>query len=170
MERVEKSALTIERRARRRWWWWTVVALVLCLGAYLGWRTQNFGDPRYVGRWNIVQVHSGRLRTELEFFADGTGAMYEVVDSQPEAVMDFRWGVENELLQIDNDPTAVKQTLLQRIELQINGWLFGWRSNWQPGRQTRDYRVSAVDSDRLMLMAANPGAESEHFEIERIVE
>ena len=105
MERVEKSALTIERRARRRWWWWIVVALVLCLGAYLGWRTQNFGDPRYVGRWNIVQVHSGRLRTELEFFADGTGAMYEVVDSQPEAVMDFRWGVENELLQIDNDPT-----------------------------------------------------------------
>jgi hypothetical protein len=84
--------------------------------------------------------------------------------------MDFRWGVENGLLLIDNDPNAVTLTVLQRIELQINGWLFGWRWNWQPGWQTRDYRVSAVDSDRVMLMGANPGAEGEHFEIERVVE
>jgi hypothetical protein len=62
MERVAKSASTIERRAKRRWWW-ILPAVVLGVGVYLGWRTQNFADPRYVGRWNIVQDHAGRIRT-----------------------------------------------------------------------------------------------------------
>jgi len=169
VEPVAKFTSEIKRRGRQRRWW-MLAALVLCVGGYLGWRTQNFGDPRYVGRWNVVQDYDGRMSTQIEFFNNGTGRMVQLIELHGELnedpVMDFRWGVEQELLLIDNDPTAQQLTLLQRIELQMNEWLSGWQPTWQ----TRDYRVTVVGPERLMLIAANAGADNEHFEIVKVEE
>jgi hypothetical protein len=83
MERVAKSASTIERpRNVGGGGFFRQSYLVSASTSAGGRRTLLI---RYVGRWNIVQDHAGRIRTELAFFADGTGAMYEVVDSQPES-------------------------------------------------------------------------------------
>lgn len=169
MEPVAKSTPKIEQRSARRWWW-IVLALALGLGAYLGWRTQNYGDPRYVGQWRVMQDYSGQMSTRIVFDADGSGRMFQLIDVGGEHVekpiQNFLWGVENERLLVDNNPNAGKLSVSQRVWLMVNTWLYGQ----QPGWQTLDYRVTEVESDHLMLMGTSESSQLEHFEIVKVVE
>jgi hypothetical protein len=164
-----KSTLTITRRAARRWRW-IALAAVLCAGAYLGWWTQNFGDPRYVGRWRVVQDNEGRMTTQIEFMADGSGRMFQLIELHGELIedpiQDFLWGVQRERLLIDNNPLAGKLSVLQRIELTLHQWLFGLTVR----PQTLDYRVTEVERDHLLFVGASEAAAQEQFEIVKVVE
>jgi len=69
------------------------LAIVSCLG-YATWWMCWRGDPRFVGRWNIVNETGDGSLNEIVFEANGTGVRQGSSGGQSWTLYKFRWWID----------------------------------------------------------------------------
>jgi len=141
-----------------RWRQPAIVIVLACIGMFVAWKFSWRGDPRFIGRWAIVDANGSRTPTEYVFDADGGGVLF----GRNGPVTTFHWSMEEDHCVVKHRPSA------QETADQL------WRTlTGKPVlNRMQSFRVLHVSNERMRMLELDmeDKAIGDGFEIVRLKE
>lgn len=130
------------------------IAIALCIGGLVAWKSSWRGDPRFIGRWRIVNRTTGRWTSSaMEFHPGGLVENYHLNVSRRKSAYTSSWWMEDDQLIFRSHRRERAWELLKAIARDAVESLRSGTTKQTVWR----YDVSEAGANRLQLYEAASG-------------